>query len=144
MIESRKQVSERQMDMLGESLPTYPGQALDGCFAGTVGCVFVQSKHSGRARRADDLASLTAFDHPLRALLSKDERCPNVHLRSGKDAGAHAGAHAIRLCREALSYDEMYVDRYLRRLQGSVAWKPWLQRPPRNTSLSLLRCCTPS
>lgn len=56
------------------------GEAVDGGLAGTVGRMVVKSEKRSGARHADDLSSLAARDHPLRALLAHDEGRPDVHL----------------------------------------------------------------
>lgn len=76
---------------------TYLGEALDGGLAGAVGRVVVQREEGGRAGGADDLASLSAGNHPLGTLLGHDERRSDVHLEGGKQEQRQGSRHKCRV-----------------------------------------------
>lgn len=72
----------------GDNNP-YPGEPVNGGLAGAVRGVVVEREERSRAGRTDDLAALTARDHPPGALLGHDEGCPYIDLRKNTVKDGH-------------------------------------------------------
>lgn len=108
----------------------YPVEPVDSGLAGAVRGVIVEREERSRAGRADDLATLTAGDHPPGTLLGHDERCPDVDL-GGETTEKNPSKTlrtklkcmtATRHCGISGACDEWIMLRFSEEARASVKW----------------------